>query len=53
MADRAKLCIDRHWEVVDGLSIGANPNPLTFPKIGDLKTPPLIYDQTVADGATL
>ena len=38
-----------------GLSIGTNPTALTLrtPKIGDLKTPPLNYSQTVTDGATL
>ena len=30
-ADRAKLCIEMYWEVVDGLTIGANPNALTLP----------------------
>ena len=29
--DLAKLCIDRNWEVVGALSIGANPNQLTLP----------------------
>ena len=29
-ADRAKLCIDRYWDVVGDLSIGAYPNSLTL-----------------------
>ena len=51
-----KLCIEIHWEVVGGLSIGTNlnaPNPHLTPKFGDLKTPSSNYGQTVADGATL
>ena len=30
-ADRAKLCIERYWEAVGGLSIGAIADPLTLP----------------------
>ena len=45
-----------YWEVVGGLSIRANFNPLTLtpitPKIWDPKTPPLNYSQTAANGAT-
>ena len=55
-ADKAKPCMDRHWKVVGGLSIGANPNSLTLPitpKIWDLKLPPSNCGQTAADGATL
>ena len=48
-ADRAKLCFDRHWKVVGGLSIGANPKPLT----GDLKTSPLSFGHAPVDGAAL
>ena len=55
-ADRAQLCIEMYWEVVSELSIGTNPNapkhPIA-PKIGNLKTPPLNYSQTLADGAAL
>ena len=29
--DSTTVCIERYWEVVSGLSIGANPNPLTLP----------------------
>ena len=52
VAGRAKLCIERYWEVVGGLLIGTNPNPITA-KFGDLKTPHLNYCQAVADGAKL
>ena len=29
--DRAKLCFERYWEVVGGLSIGTTPDPRTLP----------------------
>ena len=56
-ADRAKLSIEidefgsRGWAFDFCESQPANTH-LTL-KIGDLKTPPLNYGQTVADGATL
>ena len=31
VADSGKVCFERYWEVVGGLSIGANPKPLTLP----------------------
>ena len=46
---RAKQCIERHREVVDGLSVDANPDIL-IPKPADPKASPLNYDQTVAEG---
>ena len=39
-ADRAKLCIEMHWEFLGGLSIGANSDALTLP----LVTNPFIGD---------
>ena len=47
VAHREKLCIDRCWKVVSGLSIGKPP------KIEDLKTHLSNYGQTVGGGATL
>ena len=41
-----------YWEVLGGLLIDTHSNTPMTPKIGDLKTPPLNYSQTVADGAT-
>ena len=32
MADRAKHCIERYWEVVGVLSIVTNPNLITIPR---------------------
>ena len=54
--DRAKLCTDRYWEVMGGLSIGTTPDPRNSPNpqiFRSVKTPPSNYSQTVADGATL
>ena len=45
IAVRAKLCINRYWQVVGGLSVGTTPEPHN--------TPPSNYCQTVADGVTL
>ena len=54
VADGVKPCIERYQEVVGGgLSICANPDPMTLPlppKFGSKKTPPSNYGQTVADG---
>ena len=53
--DRAKLCIKKYWEVADELSIGATldpPNSHITPQIGDLKTPPSNFGQTVVGVAT-
>ena len=53
-----KLCIERYWDVVGGLSIGATPDSITLhptclPQNGDPKTLSSHNGQTVADGATL
>ena len=50
--DRATLCIEMHWDVVIGLAIGTNLNPLTS-KIGDLNRHPLYYGQRVTYGTAL
>ena len=46
-SDRAKLCIERYWEIVGALAVVANPNPLTFlnPEHWDLKTPLYITNE--------
>ena len=51
-ADKTKLCIERYWEVVGGLSVGVNTS-LTPRKLGISKLHEKITAQTVADGATL
>ena len=54
VAERANVCIERYLEVVGEFSIGTNLDIPTS-KIGDLKTRPSNYGQTVneSDGATL